>query len=938
MRPLPMCAVRAMCAMTLLAMAAVATTPTAATTLWRTPWLVEAPPQLMGVPFNGSPNLHGIAFADDGDLLVGHDSLYGYADEFVTRFGTDGTLRWSGVVHAYETPAAIVPLPDGGAFATFSTDGIWGGFAARLDANGSVLWARDTPARWIIPIDDGRVAVSDCESAAMLDAASGVVLWHHAVGANTGCDGGGLVVDGSTMYTIALHEPDYLHVSQRLVAFDLDGHTRWQTTLAETEPTSLIGIGGGLLYLHENSETIAIRASDGSIAWRAPVSGWNLAGSPPEPIVATPDGLQRLDGASGAARWTTPVGTYVEAIGTVGNSVVTVSSTGLSRIDAESGAIVWTVALPQSGSGGNYLDWDTIGGLAGNGVFSVVARDGLSIFVQRVDFSTGALVGSAQAPSITQGVHSFDTTRDGSDVVSLHFDYSNVLRMVDVDAQTGAIRWNVATALADGLGLVGFDYNSLYAIGPTRVAAAVPLNNPGPTPTSGEVEVVSYDRATGSQAWHSALYDFGESATSVATPIVDAAGNVVVSIAMNMPCNELTCPQQSIMKVAAADGSVLWRVDNAPPFGSNDPKPILAIGDDVLVRAPFAGSTATIRRLSGSDGSVQWESDVFAEAGVANLYRLDESRLVAFEAASDAYRWAALDAATGAVLWTSSAPCADLSANCYGGDAVVTSSGAIAFQLQLGDDTGLAELADDGSGGFAAWPVADTRADLTTWLSDLVEETDGTLGYMLAHTGNWMSAGSWFRRFDPAAGANVSSQHLPGAPLGAADGSAMVLDTATLDAEPSGSVISREDVTIHAHGNLAAAVTLDSDVASPGRPLGFHLAVTYAGDVALSGVKLRGIMRWASGVTDLSCAGSGVSNCVLDASRRDVDAMFDIAPGGALEISGRILPLDFPGDGSQRWIGARVLGPSDLDEADTTDNFARAGVVQALFADGFEAP
>ena len=61
--------------------------------------------------------------------------------------------------------------------------------------------------------------------------------------------------------------------------------------------------------------------------------------------------------------------------------------------------------------------------------FSVVGRDLASIFVQRVDLATGALVGSAAAPSITQGVYGY-STRDGSDLVSLHFDYSNVLRMI----------------------------------------------------------------------------------------------------------------------------------------------------------------------------------------------------------------------------------------------------------------------------------------------------------------------------------------------------------------------------------------------------------------------------------------------------------------------------------------------------------------------------
>lgn len=930
---MPFSPMRAHRACAILWMAAASSTPALADALWRTPWLVDAPQQIFLTAYDAAPNLHGVAFAEDGDLLIGSNGLYGYEDQFVTRFGTDGTLRWSGVVHAYDDPAAVVALPDGGAYATFSTAGVWGGFIARLDANGTVLWARDTPARSVVPIDTTRVAVSDCESASMLDAATGVVLWHRTVGDNGGCDGGGLVFDGTTLYAIARDVPDLIHASQRLVAFDLDGRARWETRLDDDEDPSLYGLGGGLLYLHRSSETIAVRAGDGSVAWRAPVSGWILAGASREPIVFADNGIQRLDAANGTPRWTTSFDGYIETIGVVGDAILAVSSQDLSRIDPESGAVVWTVPLPATAPDGNYYRWDTIGGLAADGTFSVVGRDVLSIFVQRVDLATGALAGSAPAPSITQGVYGY-STRDGSDLVSLHFDYSNVLRMIDVDAHTGEIRWDAATQLAEGLNVTGFAYWSAYAVGPTRVAAAVPLNDPQYVPSQfGLVDVAAYDRATGDEAWNVQLYDIGEAATAVETPIVDADGNVIVSLAMTMPCNESTCAVQSIQKLAAADGAVLWRIDDSS-FGFTDPKPILVIGDDVLVRAPFEGSSATIRRLAGSDGSIVWESNVFAQNGVANLYRLDDAHLVAFEAAPDAYRWAALDAATGAVLWTSSAPCADLSLNCYGGSGAVTPGGAIVVPIQPGADATLAELQNDGSGGFATWPVADTRPDMITWLTDVAAESDGTVAYVLGRNGSWMGGGSWYRRFDPVAGADVSSQDFTGLPLGTLDAGAIDLDTSPLDAEPSGSVFSRQDATVVAHGNLAASVTLDSDVASPGVPLGFHLKATYTGDVALTGVHFRGTMRWSSGATDLSC--TGVSNCVMDATGRDVNATFDIAPGGTLEISGRILPLDFPADTSPAWIGARVLGPPGLDERDTSDNFARTNVTMALFAGGFD--
>ncbi len=140
------------------AVALIASTCVEAASIWRTPWMLEAPPRAALLAQGTTRGLDGIAFADDGDLLLGTQGFYGYQDGFVTRVAPDGTLRWNGVVHAWDPPAAIVPLPDGGAYATFATPFVWGGFASRLDANGNTLWARDVPARSLVPIDADRVA------------------------------------------------------------------------------------------------------------------------------------------------------------------------------------------------------------------------------------------------------------------------------------------------------------------------------------------------------------------------------------------------------------------------------------------------------------------------------------------------------------------------------------------------------------------------------------------------------------------------------------------------------------------------------------------------------------------------------------------------------------------------------------------------------------
>jgi outer membrane protein assembly factor BamB len=117
-------------------------TSSEAAPFWRTPWTFEAPPHASLLPEGTTRGLEGIAFADDGDILLGTQGFYGDQDAFISRIAPDGTLRWNGVVHAYDPPAAVVPLADGGAYATFNTPYLGGGSAARLDANGNTLWAR----------------------------------------------------------------------------------------------------------------------------------------------------------------------------------------------------------------------------------------------------------------------------------------------------------------------------------------------------------------------------------------------------------------------------------------------------------------------------------------------------------------------------------------------------------------------------------------------------------------------------------------------------------------------------------------------------------------------------------------------------------------------------------------------------------------------------
>jgi outer membrane protein assembly factor BamB len=910
-----------------------------AASLWRTPWLLEAPPREALLAQGTTRGLDGIAFTDDGDLLLGTQGFYGYQDGFVTRVAPDGTLRWNGVVHAWDPPAAIVPLADGGAYATFATPFLWGGFAARLDANGNTLWARDVPARALVPIDAERVAISDCEALSLLDAATGIVRWNRTLSPSGNCGGDGLVVDGATLYAFALPQRADQNEIPQLVAYSLDGALRWQADLPGTGTyfdtfPSLMGIGDGTLYVRTDHETIAVDAANGTILWRVPEGGVLVASVAHEPIVAAPDGLERLDASAGDSRWKAPIGSHVAPVGEVGGAIVAVSDTTLYRIDVETGETVWSVALPAVDPPGAYRYWTAIGGLAADGTFSLAGHTNFEPFVQRVDFATGALRARVPVPAIEQGIYG-NSVRDGEDIVGYHFDATDVLRLIDVDAETGAVRWNSVTQLdAAGSSAYAYTGNVHVAFGTARVVAAVPLND-GPSPGVGFVEVAAWDRASGALAWDATLFDWqvGEYEADVAQPLVDSQGNVFVSAAMLEPCGDGSlCAKYSFYKLAAADGSIVWRVDD-DHYGGVIANTIDALDDDVLVRGPFQDSSATLRRLSSVDGSVLWESDVFADPGLANVYRRG-ANLIVFPTAVGSTQWDALDAATGAIVWASTAPC-DPDAYCFGSDGIVLSDGHLIVPMQPGADASLVELATDGSGATDAWPLAPAADNLYTFLFGLDEQDDGRIGFVLQRYGTSMSSAVWAGRFDRDAPQSTSFQRIPALPLGPIASDELVLDRVMFDAGPTRNEYSRDDVAITAHGDLAISVTLDGDHASPGRYVGFRFSATYTGDAPISGAELRGKLPWPSGVVDLACAGTSVSNCVVDTSIRDVVATFDIAPGGTVEVTGRVLVVDFPGGDTAR-IGARVVGPTALDEHETANNFARATVTLALFADGFD--
>src|SRR5262249_26045806 len=152
------------------------------------------------------------------------------------------------------------------------------------------------------------------------------------------------------------------------------------------------------------------------------------------------------------------------------------------------------------------------------------------------------------------------------------------------------------------------------ASGPTSIAAATPMNKGSgfELDDAGAVRVVAYDRGTGAENWNVVLYDLSQGYTSVADLVVDADDDLFVAVGTTLPGTTFeVCGHETIYKLSATDGSVLWREDQTlgSAFGPVDAPTIGALDGDLLVVAALDGSPSTVRRIAGTDGSEVWRAD-----------------------------------------------------------------------------------------------------------------------------------------------------------------------------------------------------------------------------------------------------------------------------------------------------------------------------------------
>ncbi|MEO7756008.1 MAG: hypothetical protein ABIS07_05485, partial [Dokdonella sp.] len=249
---------------------------------------------------------------------------------------------------------------------------------------------------------------------------------------------------------------------------------------------------------------------------------------------------------------------------------------------------------------------------------------------------------------------------------------------------------------------------------------------------------------------------------------------------------------------------------------------------------------------------------------------------------------------------------------------------------------------NDGSGVADSWVIGPTSPLISGGITSVWKDPNDRVE-TIVYQGFKRSQGSLrlLSTFDFTSGALLGKQAISAgnpdslsrsypSPLRAPTADRLLVNTmGSPESMPATTGTALLDTRVTAHGNLAVTLNVDQSSVHASELLGFHLTAIYAGDVPLTGARLFALMPWQGGVT-ATCSGA---NCVLDTRTGNVDATFDIAPGGSVHITGQVRVLD---QSVHPTMSARTWGPLRLSEQDIIDNFAQTTFTQSLFANGFD--
>lgn len=955
---------------------AIAASGVQAATLWQNDWLVASPPTLQSAPSGeraGKPST-AIAFGADHERVIAAPSPH--APEYhIVRMRADGSARWSAGIHDYNDDAqvfAIRALDDGGALVALGYPGVetYSDAIVRYAANGGLVWSRILPTGWLARVSPTRTASAGCSRLTVFDDADGNVAWQRELGSGTSCSTGGLAADAQgNLYASIERQANFSVTGYRIVAFDPEGARKWQVESDDAHGGDVVGVDSARLHVRGGSELRALRLTDGSLAWSTPIAAQARivfsGDGTHEAIVIGGGTVQRLASDTGVPRWSIPLAGGVTTADVIEDALLVAMSDGSRiRVDTANGGVVWNVAAI-----GAPVRWFAFGDLQGDSVQGLAQAEpegpgAMPAVIHAIDFASGQIAGSTALPAIPQGFNVADTLAMDGDVlssgVSQHAGYPH-FRLRRVDAASGATAWELDEPIDD------FDPAYSFALPVAqvvtkgdRIVASMAISDGFDCHVAGWARVASYRLADGERDWVATLRDFDQLCSRVSAPVPDAAGNVFVSVSAIVPCQDGTvmgCQRRTLYKLAAADGSVEWRVDEELDAGIEglvaDPKPLHVFGADVVVPGGFVGSTASLRRYSGEDGSILWSSSEFTTSMryTGRIDVLDEQHLVlhASDQSAGTIGWAGLDADNGATLWSSQAPqtpCVPL-ASCslgYASDPRVLPDGNLLDAYQHDFAPWLSRWHYDGSGQIDHWmaaPGSPMTSFAIAWLSpeashatllhrhralrgsmQLLAGLDASTGLLQAQQAIYgyqiglLESHAWKRPLSlPAANRLLTTTHsfLPSHPV--AQGVALL------------------DTTVAATGNLSIEAAADSDRVSPGEVVGFEVNLRYQGDGTIQGTHLQLRLPWNGGVRNVVCTPIATTNCSLDLRNGQVNATVDSASGGGVDIRGEI---DVLAASEILTVTAMATGPLDLAEPNTLDNFDEVPIRQSLFRTGFE--
>ncbi|HEU4663749.1 MAG TPA: PQQ-binding-like beta-propeller repeat protein [Dokdonella sp.] len=945
---------------------------------WSSPWYASAPPTVTTTQIGGKPQAV-VGFAANGDVLLSGRTFSG-EDGTVTRIAADGGLRWSSNLRSISQVYASVLTggDDGGALAAFALHPEFnsdnGGLIARFGPSGTRLWSHHVPTGWLVRVGTTRIASAGCAALTMLDIDSGNVLWQREYGSTArDCRGGGLVGDGhGTLYAAFEMQTGVNSIAgSRLVRLDADGHEAWNIPITGSGIRAVPAVAGDVVIVADATTLQGRSTTDGHVLWQAPIAdGERVLGATAggDPILVSYLGLRQLASTSGSERWSRMMNVHGADI--VGDALIVAGDSVLQRVDAADGALVWSTPVSDA-------SWLAAGGFDGT-TFAVVRNRDVSQppEVLRFDFASGAQTAAPSVPPIAQPVEgttifAADGRVFGVGVTGKAGEYA--IRLRALDATTGVSDWEIADPDSSWMYREWPDIAEPAAIADAGAIAVTLQTYWGrsecPYAFTQAYPVSLYRTSDGARTWHVSLADpQGQSrCSSVSRPRLDSAGDVFVEVDEFRQCpppdgDSWFCGRNTVYKLARTDGRVLWRADDGTRTGDADRWSM--VGDDVLRYGPFAGSTDTIRRVSGADGHVIWSSTVFSGDGISSeVHRVDDTHVVVFPLFYGSGRWALLDTSTGTTDWLADAgPQSCPYPACYDHDAVVLPDGDLLYPAERDYGMAVKRLHNDGSGTIETRTVGANSASVVSALLHFVRDADGQLHALLYRklrrevATSLTGSVTFVASFDPTSGV-LGAEQAVGA-FNGYDGDSSSLDwldasTRPLDAlampdadhligraidrhEPKPSTTSTRmiDLSVSAHGNLAAHVEVDRTHVAPGDRVSFVVRATYAGDAPIAGAHLAAMLPWSSGVADAVCTVDSASDCRVDTASGNLDATFDVAPGGSIEVRGSVRVLDRDGI---PLLSAMAYGPSGLAEHDTIDNFAGVALAQSLFVDGFDA-